>query len=371
MASTFPKLIAFYLPQFHPIKENNEWWGEGFTDWWNVQKALPLFSGHRQPRVPAELLGYYDPREADVLARQAALAKAHGIYGFCFYHYWFNRKLLLETPLQNFLTRGAPDMPFCICWANEPWTRAWDGRERDVLMPQRYGKHEEWIAHFEYLLPAFKDPRAITVDGKPLLLIYRIGAVSDANSMITMWQEQARLAGLPGLHIVSMLTAFSDSAPIEKIDIDAACEFFPTYAFRPKPLDLFWGGFKLGLHLRVLKRYTPLAKERVIRVDYDYVWKRILRTNKVAPKQYRGVFVGWDNSPRKGKKGVVMHNATPERYEFWLKKQLVRVCDDEDQESFVFVNAWNEWAEGTYLEPDQTFGMGFLEATRSALESVS
>ena len=358
------KLVAFYLPQFHRIKENDEWWGDGFTDWVNVKNAKPLFKGHRQPRVPSDELGYYDPTDIEILKKQSALAKAHGIQGFCFYHYWFNGKLLLEEPLENFLGSREPEMPFCLCWANEPWTRAWDGRERDVLMPQSYGGREEWTKHFNYLLPAFKDQRAIKIDGKPVFLIYRADAITNINDMLDCWQELAREAGLPGLHIVMMLTAFTGPKELSQINADAACEFYPTHAFRPKPLDLLWGGFRMGLHWRVIKRYTPLMAEKVIRVSYDYIWKRILRTPKYFPIQYRGVFTGWDNSPRKQRKAVIMHEATPDRFAHWLRCQLERVKKDKTQEPLVFVNAWNEWAEGAYLEPDKAFGRGFLEAVR-------
>lgn len=356
------KLIAFYLPQFHQIKENDEWWGEGFTDWVNVKNAKPLFKGHRQPRIPADELGYYDPTDNEVIKKQSALAKANGIHGFCFYHYWFNGKLLLEKPVENFLNSQEPDMPFCLCWANEPWTRSWDGRERDVLMPQSYGEREEWTKHCNYLLPAFKDPRAIKVNGKPVFLIYRAAAITNVNDMLDCWQELAREAGLPGLHIVTMLTAFTGFKELATVRADAACEFYPTYAFRPKPFDLLWGGFRMGLHWRVLKRYTPFMANRVIRVSYDYIWKRILSTPKYFPIQYRGVFTGWDNSPRKQRKAVIMHEATPDRFTYWLNRQLDRVQKDKTQEPLVFINAWNEWAEGAYLEPDKTFGRGFLEA---------
>ena len=332
-----------------------------------MQRAVPLYPGHAQPRQPHADIGYYDPRNIETLETQTKIAKTHGIHGFCFYHYWFNGKLLLEKPVENFLQAGRPDMPFCLCWANEPWTRAWDGRDRHVLMPQHYGGEQEWSDHFNYLLPAFTDPRAIRVDGRPVFLIYRIGSVTRAKDMILTWRRLAEQAGLPGLHIVAMLSVFSDSSDFKGVGIDATCEFFPTYATRPRGLDYLWGAFKLGLHLRVLKRYTPLARRSIVQVDYDYLWRRILSARKVFPIQYRGAFVSWDNTARKGHKGFIMKNATPDRYRVWLERQLQRTQADTDQAPLVFVNAWNEWAEGAYLEPDQTYGYGFLEATRSAL----
>lgn len=371
MVTKKPKLVAFYLPQFHPIPENDTWWGKGFTDWTNVKAAKPLFHGHDQPKVPHPGLGYYDPRNVDVLEHQAELAKRYGIHGFCFYHYWFDGKLLLEKPVENFLAAAKPDLPFCLCWANEPWTRAWDGRERDVLMPQKYGGIEDWERHFNYLLPAFRDPRAIRVDGKPVFLIYRIGSITNVNEMIRTWRRLAEKAGLPGLHIVAMLTIFSDSGDFKGVDIDATCEFYPTFATKPKGTDFVWGAFKMGLHLRVLKRYTPLFKKKVVQVSYDYIWKRIMAMPKLFPIQYRGAFVSWDNTPRKAQKGYVMKHCGPERYGHWLKRQLRRVAKDTHQEPLVFVNAWNEWAEGAYLEPDVKHGFKYLEATQSALQTYS
>ena len=237
-------------------------------------------------------------------------------------------------------------------------------------MPQYYGGEEEWTKHFQYLLPAFEDPRAIRVDGKPVFVIYRIGSITHAKEMIRTWRRLAEEAGLPGLHIVAMLSVFSDSSDFKGAEIDATCEFYPTYATRPKGLDYMWGAFKLGLHLRLLKRYTPFFRKSIVRVDYDYLWRRILSAGKKFPIQYRGAFVSWDNTPRKDYKGYIMQNATPERYRFWLERQLRRVQQDTAQEPLVFVNAWNEWAEGAYLEPDQTFGYGFLDATQEALDAV-
>jgi hypothetical protein len=365
-----PKLIAFYLPQFHPIPENDAWWGEDFSDWVSVRNAKPFFSGHIQPRVPHPDLGYYDPRETSVLAKQADIAAAHGLHGFCFYHYWFNGKRLLQTPLETFLHTGAPATRFCLCWANEPWTRAWDGRERDVLMPQYYGGRNEWEQHFAYLLPFFRDSRAIQVDGKPVFLIYRLGHIPRIGEMIRCWRELARESGLNGLHVVGMLTAFTRASDFDGSGIDAACEFYPTYAYRTSGLDWLRGGFRMGLHLRAFKRWTPFARDAVITVDYQYMWNRILAMRKVAPIQYRGAFVDWDNSPRKGRKAVIMRGASPEAYRDGLTRQIRRTCQDLGQEPLLFINAWNEWAEGAYLEPDMAYGYRYLEATRDALASI-
>ena len=365
-----PKLIAFYLPQFHAIPENDAWWGENFSDWVNVRNARPLFPGHAQPRVPHPDLGYYDPRETSVLAKQAGIAAAHGLHGFCFYHYWFNGKRLLETPLKTFLHSGELAIRFCLCWANEPWTRAWDGRERDVLMPQCYGGRNEWEEHFAYLLPFLRDCRAIQVDGKPVFLIYRVGHIPNIGEMIRCWRELALASGLEGLHIIGMLTPFTRITDFENDCVDAACEFYPTYAYRTAGLDWLRGGFRMGLHLRALKRWTPFARDAVITVDYQYIWNRILAMPKVFPIQYRGAFVNWDNSPRKGRKAVIMRGGSPTTYRIGLETQIARAYHDTSQEPLLFVNAWNEWAEGAYLEPDISHGYQYLEATRDALSSV-
>jgi hypothetical protein len=367
MSNRRPRLIAFYLPQYHPIPENDRWWGEGFTDWVNVRKARPLFEGHLQPRVPHPDLGYYNPLDPGTLELQARIAREHGVHGFCFYHYWFNGRLLLERPLELLLSRRDIDLPFCVCWANEPWTRAWDGKERDVLMPQDYGGREDWTRHFQYLLPALRDPRAIRVAGKPLLLIYRIASIPRINAMLEHWRRLATESGLTGLHIVSLLTGFTRPKELRGVAVDAACEFLPNYSLKPRPADALGAGLKIGVHLRTLKRYTRRFDHVVTRIDYDALWRRSLSLKKVFPVQYHGAFVSWDNSPRKGTRGMTIVNASPERYGHWLELQLRRAVAEPDQEPLVFLNAWNEWAEGAFLEPDTAFEYAFLAATQRAL----
>ena len=367
MTTRKAQLIAFYLPQFHRIPENDAWWGEGFTDWVNVKKARPLFAGHCQPREPHHDLGYYDPTTPGVLEKQARIAREHGIHGFCFYHYWFDGKLLLEKPLERLLAKPDIDLPFCLCWANEPWTRAWDGKERNVLMPQRYGGKSAWRAHFNYLLPALSDPRAIRVDGKPILLIYRIGNIPQANAMLSYWRQLAIQAGLPGLHLVAMLTGFTDSGDFQNVDIDAACEFHPTYALKPRFTDIFGPGLRIGLHRRAMKKFLPFTRKAITKIGYNTLWKRILSLKKVFPVQYRGGFVAWDNTPRKGHGGMIIEGATPERFGHWLGRQVKRALDDHKQEPLIFLNAWNEWAEGAFLEPDTAWGTQYLEAVKMSL----
>ena len=360
-----PKIIAFLLPQFHPIPENDVWWGEGFTEWTNVRKARPLYRGHLQPRVPANDR-YYDLLDPATQDWQAQIARQHGIHGFCYYHYWFKGKQLLEKPLDLLLSRGQPDFPFCLCWANEPWTRAWDGGDREVLMPQEYGVERDWEAHFEYLLRAFKDPRYIRVDGKPMILVYRSANIDVREPMFALWLKLAERAGFPGLHLVSMLTGFApDPQPI----FDAYAEYEPAYTYTHRRPYL------LRKRERWIRQFTQFswrwfgtAGRAPNSYDYGALWRAI--ANRVLPPNtYPGAFVDWDNSARRGlHRSLVMRNFDPAAFERGIRAQLKK--GSETGAEFLFINAWNEWAEGAYLEPDEARGFFFLEAIRRALSDV-
>jgi lipopolysaccharide biosynthesis protein len=359
------KVLAFVLPQFHRIPENDEWWGEGFTDWTNVRRAKPLFKRHHQPRVPVEQR-YYDMLDPAVHDWQADLARRHGIHGFCYYHYWFNGRQLLQRPLEIILERGKPDLPFCLAWANEPWTRAWDGGDRQVLMPQTYGGPAEWRKHFLYLLRAFRDPRYIKVDGKPMFLIYRTASIDCCGEMLALWSALAREHGLPGLHLVSMLTGFEPDRRAQLFD--AFADFEPMYTMH-----------------RVRKPFWPRKRERLLRQwtrlswrlfggagrtpnsqDYRELWNRIV-ARPVAPGHYPGAFVDWDNSPRRDlHRCLVFRNAGPRTFGERFAAQYRKAV--QAGAPFLFINAWNEWAEGTYLEPDEVHGLRYLEAVRDALD---
>ncbi|WP_240056533.1 glycoside hydrolase family 99-like domain-containing protein [Bacillus mesophilum] len=345
------KLIAFYLPQFHEIPENNMWWGKGFTEWTNTKKAEPLFHEHYQPRIPFEQ-NYYDLTDSSVRNWQAELAKSFGIYGFCYYHYWFKGKLLLETPLQEVLKLSEPDFPFCLSWANEPWTRKWDGSENEVLMPQDYGDENDWQEHFEYLKQVFSDDRYIKVDGKPIFLIYRPQIIPDCDKMLDYWDDLAKKSGWNGMYFIETLNGF----PKKKLfkNFQAAVEFEPHYTMALGEADNAW---------RVMESFEHKSKHVL---DYDEVWSNILDRNPILPNTIPGAFVDWDNTARLGQNSTVYEGASPEKWKDYLSKQLIRAREVHNSE-FLFINAWNEWAEGAYLEPDMKYGFNYLEAVKDAL----
>jgi lipopolysaccharide biosynthesis protein/2-polyprenyl-3-methyl-5-hydroxy-6-metoxy-1,4-benzoquinol methylase/uncharacterized coiled-coil protein SlyX len=343
------KPICFYLPQFHAIPENDEWWGEGFTEWSNVAKAESLFDGHQVKRPHADI-GFYNILDKKVRKKQGEMAKKYGIYGFSYHHYWFKGKRLLDKPLELMLEDGYPDLPFCLNWANEPWTRTWDGLEKEVLQQQDYGDEEDWKNHFEYLLKFFKHPNYIKVNGSPVFSIYRLGHIPQANEMIDCWRKLARENGFPGLHIVQVLGSFADSQIDEKYDgvVDAVCEFQPNFSN-------FFGA-------------TIDPVQNISTVNVSTVWEKITELPKSHPVYYRGGFPGWDNSPRRGKEGYVFRNGSAEHFEKFLKKQFLEIKNNPNQEeNFFFLNAWNEWGEGCVLEPDEVGGYASLEALQRAV----
>lgn len=361
------KIIAFYLPQFHAIPENDKWWGEGFTEWTNVKKATPLFTGHHQPRIPLDD-NYYRLDNVDTLRWQADLMNQYGVDGMCFYHYWFNGKQLLQTPLELLLEHPEINMPFCISWANEPWTRAWDGGDKEILMAQVYGGEAEWESHFQYLLKAFQDKRYIYVDGKPMVVIYRAGSIPCFDEMVEYWRRRCIESGFPGLHLVISNTVFKDQALCH--NYDAAIDFEPmcTIGQHYSRWDILRR--RANSALRYLWRWIRSGgKEHLFisMIEYDYLWKKILK-RPIRQGVYPGTFVDWDNSPRKGpKRSLILSGYTVEKFAnyFALKYQQAQ----QHGCPFIFINAWNEWAEGTYLEPDCVDLNKKLDAIR-AVKSV-
>ncbi|HEX4883658.1 MAG TPA: glycoside hydrolase family 99-like domain-containing protein [Casimicrobiaceae bacterium] len=342
------RVIAFYLPQYHRIAENDAWWGEGFTEWTNVRRARPLFAGHAQPHVPGEL-GWYDLTRADVREAQAALARAHGVDAFCYYHYWFGGRRLLERPLDAVLASGRPEFPFCVCWANEHWTRRWDGLDREVLMPQRYSP-EDARAFIDSLLPLFRDRRYVRVRGRPLLLVYKIAEIPDLAATVRTWRSVCVDAGVGDPYLAAVQRhALDDPAPF---GFDAAVEFPPighaaeNVTPQMPQLDPSFRGSVFG--------YANLAADYLLRARPAFV-------------QFRGVTPMWDNTARRPQDGMVVHGSTPEAFGVWALHALHQTRRRHDGDArLLFVNAWNEWAEGNHLEPDQAHGRRYLEALATA-----
>tara|TARA_R110001592_G_scaffold63586_2_gene195001 strand:+ start:7140 stop:8243 length:1104 start_codon:yes stop_codon:yes gene_type:complete len=360
------KFLAFYLPQYHPIPENDEWWGAGFTEWRNVAKASPRFEGHYQPHIPADL-GFYDLRLSETREAQANMAKDYGIDGFCYYHYWFDGKQVLESPLKAVLSSGRPDFPFCICWANENWTRAWDGQEREVLLKQSYSESDA-DAHIEHLAGLFSDTRYITVDGKPLVIIYRPDKLPNAKEYLQRWRDFIKKkSSIPGLHIVGVqsgLVEWSDEEIIHN-GFDAVLDFQPNRALFPvdswkRTLIERLRIWLPDLVFQFLKRKSELVNI----VNYESVVDRSLA--RIWPKsyvKYPSLFPSWDNSARRVSPTVIQ-NLNAECFDRWLSGTVESVSEYDLSNRIVFINAWNEWAEGCHLEPDLTMGDAFLKVVK-------
>lgn len=343
------RLIAFYLPQYHPIPENDAWWGKGFTEWTNVANAKPLFTGHYQPHLPGEL-GFYDLRLPEVRKAQAALAREHGIYGFCYYHYWFNGKLLLERPLQEVLKSGEPDFPFCLCWANENWTRTWDGGENHILMEQKYSEEDD-LNHIQHLCEIFRDRRHIRVDGKPLFLVYRANLFPDPFKTTSLWREEARKLGIGELYLCRVESFPDEHTDPIKLGFDAAIEFQPDWSL-------------LSSNLR-----DPLIAD-LTAYDYEKFVDRMLQKESPPYRRFPCVTPSWDNTPRRKRNSFFFTKFSPFLYRRWLQGVIKKTDDKNSDKNLIFINAWNEWGEGNHLEPDEKFGRAYLEATKNALTSV-
>ena len=377
------RVIAFYLPQFHPIPENDEWWGKGFTEWTNVGKAKPLFKGHYQPRVPADL-GYYDLRMPEVREAQAEMAREAGIEGFCYWHYWFSHeKKLLERPFNEVLQSGKPDFPFCLGWANHSWTnKTWEVGTRKIkeqtLMQMVYNE-EEYRLHFYDVLPAFKDKRYITVDDKPLFLVWRPLDIPDSKSFIELWNNLAKQNGLKGIHFVGIEFSMRESEKSLKYALtkkvpDLAKKHFSKVlesgydAVNSRGYHLadcltrsLWDIAKRVVAARLFK-YYPISK-----CDQRKINKYLYGEEDKWENVYPTLMPNWDRSARSGRKARIYTGSTPEVFRGQMNHVLELIKEKKDEHKIVFLMSWNEWAEGNYVEPDLRYGHGFLDVIKSCL----
>ncbi len=374
-----PKVIAFFLPQYHAIPENNEWWGDGFTEWTNVKKAKIYFEGQNQPRIPLDN-NYYNLLDKKTVEWQTELANKYNVYGLCYFHYDFGGKRLLETPAENLLKWKEIGQRFCFAWANVTWARTWEAvhtssvttwskehsvqkQGNGILIRQIYGDEKEWENHFYYLLPFFLDNRYIKENGKPVFLIYHVNEIPHAKERFKLWNKLAQDSDLPGIHLVSMNEVVHDNPYIEAI-----AHYSHGVALSQSIMAKFLK----------LKRYAINAcmqfigaKYRVPKIwDYEFVWKAITDTSPYGGlPNYAGAVVGCDDTPRHGEQGTFFKNASPQIFEKYMEKQLLRASKVYKSE-YVFLDSWNEWGEGSYLEPDQTNGYAYLEALSRAVKKV-
>jgi len=347
--------IAIHLPQFHPFPENDEWWGKGFTEWTNVAKAKPLFKGHYQPHLPADL-GFYDLRLEEARMAQIALAKEYGIYGFCYYHYWFNGKRLMHQPLDKMLANPKEDFPFMFCWANETWSRRWLGEEKEILIKQTYSKEDD-IKHAEWLCNnVFIDKRYITIDDRPIFVFYRPRDLPNYLETIQTFKSVAKRKGINEPYLVAS-NSRGENQSFEGFD--------HVLSFEPKlgVLDQAFNDKKYSI-----RKFINNFKNNIISPElkvYDYGrFKDQMALKSYSYEYFPCVFVGWDNTARREKRGIILNNQTPERFKQSLIEAKEKVKHFKSDEQIIFINAWNEWAEGNHLEPDQKDGHKYLEIVR-------
>lgn len=351
-----PRLIAFYLPQFHPTKENNEWWSEGFTEWTNVGKAKKYFPGHYQPKVPSTL-GYYDLRLPEIRERQAQLAKECGIEGFCYWHYWYDGVRLLDLPINEVLASKQPDYPFCFCWANHSWyAKQWNNRQRDrLLIEQTYPGVDDYVKHFMSLLPAFKDNRYIKVDGKPIFGVYLPKDIPDTEMFLSLWNKLAIENGLSGIHFVCITFKQNDVKSWINKGYDAVI-FDPMFLKTQ------------------LSRYVNVLLHKLfqipILINYKDYMSLVMKQIPVEDTVYPCVIPNFDHTPRSGKNGNLFFNSSPSKWNTLLKGLFSKLTHKNKENNIVFVKSWNEWGEGNYLEPDLRFRDGYIKAIKDALDSL-
>lgn len=354
------KLFAYYLPQFHPIPENDQWWGKGFTEWTNVKKAVPLFAGHKQPFLPSDL-GFYDLLDSQVMEIQAKLAKDHNVNGFVFYHYWFgNGKVLLEQPLQNFLKNPKIDIQFCICWANESWKGTWHGAGNKMLQEQLYPGKEDYLAHFNYLLPFFKDPRCLKIQGKPVFQVYVPESIPDIDVFMDVFEEQASIAGLKGIYWIGVKSSKNWLKTDKRFQGYVNPNLNQINTYLTKSISGFL--LRYGLNNPIIRKWRNWPK----RMYYHSVRACLEDFNEQSAKDFFPLAIpNWDNTPRTKNEGTVYLNCSPKEFKKHLKVCISRARMNQDERQIIFIKSWNEWAEGNVLEPSIKDGKAYLEEIKS------
>lgn len=358
-AAARARAIAFYLPQFYPTPENDAWWGKGFTEWTNVAKARPLFRGHYQPHLPADL-GFYDLRVPETRAEQAQMAAEYGIEGFCYWHYWFQGRRMLERPFDEVLRSGEPGFPFCLAWANHTWSRRWTGEDKEILIQQTYSSEDD-AAHIRWLMTAFADPRYIHVRGRPLLVIYNPHHLPDPQRTTDTFRHECMRGGLPEPFLMGINLSRPDVDTVT-LGFDATLNHQPQLGHLAY---IHWDEFSERRLLRNLK-HSRVADGRLKIYDYASVMQSTNNRQTGYPS-FPCVVAGWDTTARRGEKAVILTGTQPAVFGHWVAKAISRVSHHPPDERLVFLNAWNEWGEGMHLEPDQKFGRAFLEAVREAV----
>jgi hypothetical protein len=350
------RVIAFYLPQFHPIPENDLWWGKGFTEWTNVAKAKPLFKGHYQPKIPADL-GYYDLRLSEAREAQVQLAKEAGIEGFCYWHYWFEGKRLLDRPFNEVLASGKPDFPFCLCWANHSWfAKTWNKDVSDkLLIEQTYPGKDDYENHFYQLLPAFKDKRYIRVNNKPVFGIFSPFDIPDLEEFIALWNQLAMQNGITGIYFVAISFKDINNSILLRKGINAI--IYDLSFYRKSVLSYFY----LSLH-KIFK--IPQI------IDYREYTKTLLAKMPIHKNILPCIIPNFDHTPRSGRRGSMMINCSPENWRKLLLGLFTKIRSKSGHDNIVFIKSWNEWAEGNYMEPDLKYGKGYIEALSQTIESL-
>lgn len=359
------KIIAYYLPQFHTFPENDAWWGKGYTEWTSVKKAEPIFENHYQPRVPYRE-NYYNLTDANVIKWQADIAKKYGVYGFCLYHYWFEGKMLMYKPAEILLQNKDIDIPFCMCWANHTWTRAWNEHSREVILEQTYGDESDWTKHFYYFLQFFRDERYIKINNKPVLVIYKPDDIPVLEEMLECWKKLAIENGLEGICFMYQQYSYNHQKDKAGKLFDYGIEFQPGKVKDEQLIHTIPIAWRKLKNIVVNKLGVRQTKSSSMWYDYDDVWRRILKSKPLDEKMIPGAFVDFDNTPRYKKMAAIYYGATPEKFQHYLSLQI-KHTKEVYHKDMLFMFAWNEWGEGGYLEPDQKYEYKMLEAIKSAL----